>query len=88
MNKTKVTICTGEKCYVKATAHMKQLNNAMSAKLKSQIEFVGSSCPGHCAAAGFCSAPHVKVNDQLISGATATQVIAAIHECEHPALVA
>lgn len=81
MNQITVSICTGKDCYVAGAAHLKQLDAALSPKIKSQIRLTGADCPGYCAANGCLCAPRVQVNDRMILRATPGDVLRSICEC-------
>jgi len=81
MSPVTVTVCTGRSCYVAGAAHLKQLDAALSPKLKSQIRLTGTDCPGYCAAHGCRCAPRVQVNDRVLLRATPGEVLRSIREC-------
>jgi NADH:ubiquinone oxidoreductase subunit E len=80
MQRINVTICSGPACCVPSAAHLKQLELALSPKLKSQICLRGVHCPGACAAGNTSCAPRVEVNGHLLLRATPAEVVRAIRE--------
>jgi NADH:ubiquinone oxidoreductase subunit E len=78
MKKVTVTICTGKHCSPTESAWFRQLDHVLCAKMKSQIELVGSDCPGNCPNQHKVSSPHVIVNDRVLSNASPLEVVRTI----------
>ena len=77
MDKVIVNISMGQFDYTAGATLFKQLSLILSAKMKSQIQLVGSDSDGAMEQA---LAPTVRVNDQLIVQATAGDVIRAVRD--------
>ncbi len=78
MNKVNVTICTGKNCAGTESVWFRQFDRILCEKVKSQIELIGSECPGNCPVDRNAKTPHVMINDQLVPNATPFEVVHAI----------
>ena len=77
MKKVNISICTGANCNKAQATWMKQFDQIMSPKMKSQIQLNCTNCSGQCPV-NFDMAPQVRVNDQLFVRATPAEVRSAI----------
>jgi NADH:ubiquinone oxidoreductase subunit E len=78
MKKVTVTICTGQHCCKTEAAWFKQFDRVLCEKVKSQIEIIGSDCPGNCPFKRILQSPHVMVDNKLVTNATPLEVIRII----------
>lgn len=74
MNKVKVVICTGTTCYVMGGAGLMGLREDISEDIADHVEITGSTCLELCKNEQYRSAPFAKVNDIVISQATAAKI--------------
>jgi NADH:ubiquinone oxidoreductase subunit E len=75
MEKIKVEICFGTACFVMGGSHLQELENALENELKDKVEIIPQSCLGLCNSREFNQAPYVKVNGDVVDGATIDKVI-------------
>lgn len=80
MKKIKVTICTGTACFVMGASEIMLLEESLPSDLKDIVEIEGVTCMETCKNSANGKAPFVKVNGELISGATVLSVIDKIRE--------
>jgi NADH:ubiquinone oxidoreductase subunit E len=78
MKKVTVTICTGKHCGKTESAWFRQFDHILCEKMKSQIELIGSDCPGNCPFRHEADSPHVIVNDYVVPNANPFEVVRTI----------
>lgn len=79
MEKVSVKVCTGTTCFVMGGANLQELQGIISQKYGDKVEIAASNCLGLCSINWeYSKAPYVKVNEEVISEATAEKVIEEI----------
>ncbi len=77
MKKVAVMICTSENCNQTQATWLKQFDQILSPKLRTQVHLSCGNCEHRCTS-DRSNAPLVRVNEQLFSRATLAQVKKAI----------
>lgn len=80
MEKIKVTICTGTACFVMGASEIMLLEENLPPELKDKVEIEGVTCMEECKNSLNGKAPFVRVNNELLSGATLLSVLEKINE--------
>lgn len=75
MKNIDVEICFGTTCFVLGGSHLQELENALENDLKERVNIIPQNCLGLCKDERYSRAPFVKVNGQIIDGATVEKVI-------------
>ena len=79
MKKISVKVCTGTTCFVMGGANLQELNDIIPKKYGDKVELTTSNCLGLCSINWeYSKAPYVKVNNEIVSEATAEKVIEEI----------
>ena len=79
MEKITVKVCTGTTCFVMGGANLQELNETISEKYGDKVELTASNCLGLCSINWeYSKAPYVKVNEEVVSEATADKVLEEI----------
>ena len=79
MEKISVKVCLGTTCFVMGSANLQELIDIVPAKYGDKVDVSGVPCLGLCATDWeFSKAPYVKVDDEIITGATVEKVLEAI----------
>jgi NADH:ubiquinone oxidoreductase subunit E len=77
VKKVDVTICSGANCNQTQATWLKQFDQILSPKLKSQVHVSCGNCEHGCTS-DWTNAPRVRVNEQLFNRATPAQIKQAI----------
>ena len=77
MKKVDVTICTGADCNKMQATWLKQFDQILSAKLKSQIHVSCGHCERQCTS-DRANAPRVRVNNRIFTRATPATILEAV----------
>ena len=79
MEKISVKVCTGTTCFVMGSANLQELIELVPKKYGEKVDVSGVPCLGLCSIDWeFSKAPYVKVNNEVVSEATAEKVIEEI----------
>ena len=79
MKKISVYVCTGTTCFVMGGANLQELNDIIPKKYGDKVEVMPSNCLGLCSINWeYSKAPYVKVNEEVVSEATAEKVLEEI----------
>ncbi len=79
MEKINVKVCIGTTCYVMGGNNLQELNEIIPRKYGDKVSVTGSNCLGLCSINWeYSKAPYVKVDDEIITGATVEKVLEAI----------
>lgn len=79
MEKILVKVCTGTTCFVMGGANLQELHDIIPKKYGDKVELTASNCLDLCAINWeYSKAPYVKVNEEVVSEATAEKVIEEI----------
>ena len=79
MEKITVKVCTGTTCFVMGGANLQELHDIIPKKYGDKVELAASNCLGLCSINWeYSKAPYVKVNDEVVSEATAEKVLEEI----------
>ncbi|HEY5652934.1 MAG TPA: hypothetical protein VIR63_01015 [Pontiella sp.] len=77
MKKVSVSICAGSNCNKNQASWLKQFDQILSPKLRSEVQLICGNCE-KCCTSDFAHAPRVKVNGHVFSRATPAQVKQAV----------
>lgn len=81
MSKIQVKICNGTTCFIMGAEEFQELSTQIEKKFKDKVEVIVSSCLGLCSLNNEnVKSPYVKIDDEIISEATAEKVIAALEK--------
>lgn len=80
MKKIKISVCTGTACYVMGASELLLLEESLPENLRNAVEVEGIPCGEQCHGIKEKRPPYVKVDDELIPGATLQTVISKIEE--------
>ena len=79
MAKVEVKVCLGTTCFVMGGSNLQELNEIIPQKYGDKVELSAANCLGLCSINWeYSKAPYVKVNEEVVSEATAEKVIAEI----------
>ena len=78
MKKINVSICLGTTCFVIGSSKLQNLEDHLPADLLPFVEIKGVPCLNLCSNFKYTKAPYVKVDDEIISEATAEKILACI----------
>ena len=79
MAKVEVKVCLGTTCFVMGGSNLQELNDIIPQKYGDKVELSAANCLGLCSINWeYSKAPYVKVNEEVVSEATAEKVIAEI----------
>ena len=80
--KIRIRICLGTTCFVMGASKLQELERLMPPEWKDKVDISAQTCLGMCQNpdSGFLKAPFVKINDEMIGGATVEKVMDKLKE--------
>lgn len=75
MKKVDVEICFGTTCFVMGGSNLQDLEILLERDLKDKVNIIPQNCMGLCKDEKYNQAPYVRVNGQIVDGATIVKVI-------------
>lgn len=79
MAKIEVKLCLGTTCFVMGGSNLQELNEIIPQKYGDKVELSAANCLGLCSINWeYSKAPYVKVNEEVVSEATAEKVLEEI----------
>ena len=79
MAKVEVKVCLGTTCFVMGGSNLQELNDIIPQKYGDKVELSAANCLGLCSINWeYSKAPYVKVNEEVVSEATAEKVLEEI----------
>ena len=79
MAKIEVKVCLGTTCFVMGGSNLQELNEIIPQKYGDKVELSAANCLGLCSINWeYSKAPYVKVNEEVVSEATAEKVLEEI----------
>lgn len=75
MKKIRVSICTGTACFVMGASEILLLEEELPEELKDMVEIEGITCFEKCKNPECGKTPFVKINDEVVAGATLPLVL-------------
>jgi len=79
MTKVEVKVCLGTTCFVMGGSNLQELNEIIPQKYGDKVELSAANCLGLCSINWeYSKAPYVKVNEEVVSEATAEKVLEEI----------
>jgi len=79
MAKVEVKVCLGTTCFVMGGSNLQELNEIIPQKYGDKVELSAANCLGLCSINWeYSKAPYVKVNEEVVSEATAEKVLEEI----------
>ena len=76
-----IKICLGTMCYVAGNSDIKNIKNILEEKYGNKIKIVKTACMGLCSNEWKThNAPHVKINDKVLSNCTLEKIFEIIDE--------
>ena len=79
MAKVEVKVCLGTTCFVMGGSNLQDLNDIIPQKYGDKVELSAANCLGLCSINWeYSKAPYVKVNEEVVSEATAEKVLEEI----------
>ena len=79
MGNISVKVCTGTTCFVMGGSNLQELNEIIPQKYGDKVELSAANCLGLCSINWeYSKAPYVKVNEEVVSEATAEKVLEEI----------
>lgn len=79
MKKIQVEICLGTTCFIMGGSQLQEVENLVFTKYRGAVEVSAKACLGLCHSNGeYSKAPYAKVNEKVISEATAEKILDAI----------
>lgn len=80
MEKIQVKICLGTTCFVMGSSKLQELDEIIARKYADRVELSSCVCLGLCSTEGkYSKAPYAKVDDEVVSEATADKVLEVIN---------
>lgn len=79
-DKVKIQICMGTTCFVMGAAKLQELEKYLPPQFRGKVEISAQPCLNVCQDSGYLKAPFVKINDELIDGATVGKILEKLEE--------
>ncbi|MBN2712648.1 MAG: NAD(P)H-dependent oxidoreductase subunit E [Planctomycetes bacterium] len=80
MKQIKVEICLGTTCFVMGASELQSLEEKLPEEIAGRVLIEGTTCLGCCKDRKYGKAPYVRIDGEIMSGATTDAVVLRLKE--------